>query len=137
MTGSVYPQPAKEFERSPAATPRVVFRNLGNGRFEQTGPAVGDLDILIVNLNAPPSLPRNDLQRGGGHSARQCAGSHRGREGNYGAGTLAPQRLMPAGPGAARMAISGAGRWFSERMTASVIQQPLHGAPSCRARMNT
>ncbi len=85
VTGSVYPQLAKEFERYPAATPRVVFRNLGKGRFEQlfeqAGPAVGDLkssrgcafgdfdndgdiDILIVNLNAPPSLLRNDLQDG-------------------------------------------------------------------------
>jgi hypothetical protein len=60
----------------------VIFRNLGNGKFEelieQAGPAVaephcsrgcafgdfdndGDLDILIVNLNEPPSLLRNDV----------------------------------------------------------------------------
>jgi hypothetical protein len=59
-----------------------VFRNLGNGTFEelveQAGPGVaeahcsrgcafgdfdndGDVDILIVNLNEPPSLLRNDL----------------------------------------------------------------------------
>jgi enediyne biosynthesis protein E4 len=59
-----------------------VFRNLGNGTFEElveeAGPGVaaahcsrgcafgdfdndGDLDILIVNLNEPPSLLRNDL----------------------------------------------------------------------------
>ena len=82
VTGSVYPQVAREFERYPAATPRVLFRNLGDGRFEQlfteAGPAVGeakssrgcafgdfdndgDVDILIVNLNEPPSLLRNDL----------------------------------------------------------------------------
>ena len=82
VTGSVYPQVARELERYPAATPRVLFRNLGDGRFEQlfaeAGPAVGevkssrgcafgdfdndgDVDILIVNLNEPPSLLRNDL----------------------------------------------------------------------------
>jgi hypothetical protein len=59
----------------------VLFRNLGNGHLEQLaeqpGPALlehhssrgvafgdfdndGDLDILIVNLNEPPSLLRND-----------------------------------------------------------------------------
>jgi len=60
----------------------VVFRNLGNGRFEElteAGPGVaaahcsrgcafgdfdndGDIDILIVNLNEPPSLLRNDIR---------------------------------------------------------------------------
>ena len=86
VTGSVYPQLEAEFERYPAATPSVLFRNLGNGRFEQllheAGEAVqlprcsrgcafgdfdndGDVDILIVNLNGPPSLLRNDLSGGG------------------------------------------------------------------------
>jgi hypothetical protein len=65
----------------------VVFRNLRNGKFEElieaAGPGVsaphssrgcafgdfdndGDLDILIVNLNEPPSLLRNDV-RGNNH----------------------------------------------------------------------
>ncbi len=85
VTGSVYPQLAREFERYPAATPSVLFRNLGGGRFEQlfreAGEAVqmprcsrgcafgdfdndGDVDILIVNLNEPPTLLRNDLPAG-------------------------------------------------------------------------
>jgi enediyne biosynthesis protein E4 len=75
-TGMVYP------EVEPFKTPRVLYRNLGGGKFEglmhEAGEGVaeahssrgvafgdfdndGDLDILIVNLNEPPSLLRNDV----------------------------------------------------------------------------
>ena len=87
VTGNVYPQVERTLPQYPSKTPRVVFRNLGNGTFEElteeAGPGVaaahcsrgcafgdfdndGDLDILIVNLNEPPSLLRNDL-RGAHH----------------------------------------------------------------------
>ena len=100
VTGSVYPQVAKEFERYPAATPRVVFRNLGQGRFEQlareAGPAVtesrcsrgcafgdfdndGDVDVLVVNLNEPPSLLRNDLTGDGNWLKVKLAGTKSNR----------------------------------------------------------
>ncbi|MDW8355051.1 MAG: CRTAC1 family protein [Bryobacterales bacterium] len=82
VTGSVYPEVEKHLPAYPYRTPRVIFRNLGNGKFEELieegGPGVaaahssrgcafgdfdndGDLDILIVNMNEPPSLLRNDL----------------------------------------------------------------------------
>ncbi len=82
-TGSVYPQLEKQLPQFPNRGPRVVFRNLGNGLFEelidQAGPGVasahcsrgcafgdfdndGDIDILIVNLGEPPSLLRNDVR---------------------------------------------------------------------------
>jgi len=82
VTGSVYPEVAAQLPHYPYRTPRVVFRNLGGGRFEElieeAGPGIaavhasrgaalgdydndGDLDILVVNLNEPPSLLRNDL----------------------------------------------------------------------------
>jgi enediyne biosynthesis protein E4 len=82
VTGSTYPEVAEKLPAYPLKTPRVIFRNLGNGKFEElidtAGPAIadphcsrgcafgdfdndGDLDILIVNLNEPPSLLRNDL----------------------------------------------------------------------------
>ena len=82
-TGSVYPQIEKKLPQFPNRGPRVVFRNLGNGRFEEltdeAGPGVaaahcsrgcafgdfdndGDIDILIVNLSEPPSLLRNDIR---------------------------------------------------------------------------
>jgi hypothetical protein len=83
VTGSVYPEVEKKFPEYPHRTPRVLFRNLGNGKFEELltegGPAIsephcsrgcafgdfdndGDLDLLIVNLNEPPSLLRNDVK---------------------------------------------------------------------------
>jgi hypothetical protein len=82
VTGSVYPEISAKLPEYPLKTPRVVFRQLGNGRFEElieaAGPGVaaphcsrgcafgdfdndGDVDVLIVNLNEPPSLLRNDL----------------------------------------------------------------------------
>jgi len=82
VTGGVYPELAAKLPTYPMKTPRVIFRNLGDGKFEElldtAGPGVaaahcsrgcafgdfdndGDLDILIINLNEPPSLLRNDL----------------------------------------------------------------------------
>jgi len=80
--GNVYPEVERKLPQYANKNPRAVFRNLGNGTFEelveQAGPGVaaahcsrgcafgdfdndGDVDILIVNLNEPPSLLRNDL----------------------------------------------------------------------------
>ncbi len=87
VTGNVYPEVESRAPAYPLRTPRVVFRNLGGGKFEelidQAGPGVaaphssrgcafgdfdndGDVDMLIVNMNEPPSLLRNDVS-GGGH----------------------------------------------------------------------
>ena len=86
-TGSVYPEVEKKVPTYPFRTPRLVFRNLGDGRFEElieeAGPGVsdshasrgcafgdfdndGDVDVLVWNMNEPPSLLRNDVS-GGGH----------------------------------------------------------------------
>jgi enediyne biosynthesis protein E4 len=82
VTGNVYPDVERKLPKYPNKTPRVVFRNLGNRTFEElqqeAGPGVaaahcsrgcafgdfdndGDVDVLIVNVNEPPSLLRNDL----------------------------------------------------------------------------
>jgi hypothetical protein len=83
VTGSVYPEIEKVLPNYPFKSPRIVFRNLKNGKFEelldQAGPGVaaphtsrgcafgdfdndGDIDVLIMNLNEPPSLLRNDVK---------------------------------------------------------------------------
>jgi hypothetical protein len=87
VTGNVYPEVERKRPQYQLKTPRVIFRSLGAGKFEelvdQGGPGIseahcsrgcafgdfdndGDVDILIVNLNEPPSLLRNDL-RGNNH----------------------------------------------------------------------
>ena len=81
-TGMVYPEVEAFDPGAPHKTPSVIFRNLGAGKFEElldlAGPAMnelhssrgaafgdfdndGDIDILIMNMNEPPSLFRNDV----------------------------------------------------------------------------
>jgi hypothetical protein len=83
VTGSVYPEIEAKLPAYPFKSPRILFRNLRNGKFEelldQAGPGIaaahasrgvafgdfdndGDIDILVMNLNEPPSLLRNDLK---------------------------------------------------------------------------
>ena len=87
VTGSVYPRIERQLPQYPSKSPRQVYRSLGNGTFEelaaQAGPAIvephssrgcafgdfdndGDVDVLVVNMNEPPSLLRNDM-RGSNH----------------------------------------------------------------------
>ena len=87
VTGSVYPEVERRLPTYPYRTPRLVFRNLGGGRFEElieeagSGVAAthssrgcafgdfdndGDVDVLVMNMNEPPSLLRNDVTGTGG-----------------------------------------------------------------------
>jgi enediyne biosynthesis protein E4 len=87
VTGGVYADVERKLPAYPFRTPRLVFRNLGGGRFEElideAGPGVaeahtsrgcafgdfdndGDVDVLVMNMNEPPSLLRNDVT-GNGH----------------------------------------------------------------------
>ena len=81
VTGHVYPEVEKVLPQYPHRGPRIVFRNLGTGRFAdvtaESGPGAttpqssrgaafgdydndGDVDVLVMNMNEPPSLLRND-----------------------------------------------------------------------------
>jgi len=85
VSGTVAPELEKVYAKYPARNPRFIFRNQGDGTFvelgDETGPAIasrhisrgcafgdfdndGDLDILIMNRNEPPSLLRNDAPSG-------------------------------------------------------------------------
>jgi hypothetical protein len=85
VTGNVYPEVERVVAGYPHRGPRVVFRNLGKGVFADataaSGPGAttpqssrgaafgdfdndGDADVLIMNMNAPPSLLRNDQRSG-------------------------------------------------------------------------
>jgi hypothetical protein len=85
VSGTFAPELQKVYAKYPARNPRLIFRNNGNATFselgDEGGPAIaerhvsrgaafgdfdndGDLDILIMNRNEPPSLLRNDAPSG-------------------------------------------------------------------------
>jgi len=84
-TGTVYPEVDRILPAFPARTPRILFRNQGDGTFvemgAEAGPGIsarhcsrgaafgdfdndGDIDVLIMNVNEPPTLLRNDAPPG-------------------------------------------------------------------------
>jgi hypothetical protein len=85
VTGNVYPEVGKFFKEYPNRSTRLVYHNLGDGRFKdvtaESGPGAttphssrgcafgdfdndGDVDVLVMNMNEPPSLLRNDYNTG-------------------------------------------------------------------------
>jgi hypothetical protein len=83
VTGHVYPEIERMLEQYPHRGPRVLFRNAGGAKFEdvttRSGTGIdarhssrgaafgdidndGDVDVLIMNMNEPPSLLRNDAR---------------------------------------------------------------------------
>jgi hypothetical protein len=82
VTGNVYPEIERAFAEYPHRGPRVLFRNHDGVRFDDVtavsgatsvahssrGAAFGDVDndgdvdVLIMNMNEPPSLLRNDYR---------------------------------------------------------------------------
>jgi enediyne biosynthesis protein E4 len=81
VTGNVYPEVERHFKQYAYRGPRVIFLNDGQGRFvdvtAEAGPGAnaqhtsrgaafgdydndGDVDMLVMNMNEPPSLVRNN-----------------------------------------------------------------------------
>ena len=84
-TGNVYPEVEKIFKEYPHRGTRLLYQNLRNGRFKEVtarmGPGIlspkssrgcafgdfdndGDIDVLVMNMNEPPLLLRNEYING-------------------------------------------------------------------------
>jgi hypothetical protein len=99
VTGNVYPEIERILPQYPHRGPRVVFRNTGGASFENvtnvSGAAAtphssrgaafgdidndGDIDVLIMNMNEPPSLLRNDSRAGHGWITLKLEGTRSNR----------------------------------------------------------
>jgi len=98
--GHVYSQIAGHNLHVKYREPRLLYRNLGSGRFEDVsregGPAVlaedlgrgcafgdfdndGDLDVIVNNLDGPPTLLRNDGGKGNHSILVKCVGTRSNR----------------------------------------------------------
>ena len=101
-TGNVYPEIEARLPGYPHRGPKVVFRNRGGTRFEdvsaRSGPGAtaphssrgvafgdydedGDVDAIVMNMNEPPSLLRNEYRGGNGWLAVRLAGTRSNRSG--------------------------------------------------------
>ena len=102
VTGNVYPEVERQMPDYPHKSPRIVFRNRGGGVFEdvsaRSGPGAttprssrgaafgdfdndGDQDVLVMNMNEPPSVLRNDLSGGNGWLQVRLEGTTSNRAG--------------------------------------------------------
>ena len=98
--GHVYPQIAGRKLHVSYRQPRLLYRNLGNGRFEDVsagaGPAIttpnlgrgcafgdlnndGNIDVVVNNLDGPPSVLRNEGGSGNNWLLVKCAGTRSNR----------------------------------------------------------
>ena len=100
VNGHVYSQIAGRKLHLSYRQPRLLYRNLGNGRFRdvsaEAGPAItaenlgrgcafgdfdndGDVDVLINNLDGPPTLLRNDGGNRNNSLVIKCVGTKSNR----------------------------------------------------------
>ena len=100
--GHVYSQIADRNLHLTYRQPKIVYRNLRNGRFEDVSAKVGDairapklgrgcafgdfdndgdVDVVVNNLDGPPSLLRNDGGNGNNWIMIKCVGTRSNRSG--------------------------------------------------------
>lgn len=123
--GHVYPQIEGRKLHISYRQPRLLYRNLGSGRFEDVsssaGPAVtkpelgrgcafgdldndGSVDIVINNLDGPPSVLRNEGGAGNNWLLVKCVGTRSNRS-----GIGARVRVVTAGRAQVGEVMSGSG----------------------------
>ena len=99
-TGHVFPEVIGRNLTVSYAEKKILCRNLGGGHFEdvsaKAGAAIaeartsrgcafgdfdndGDVDIIVINMNEPPSLLRNDCETGNNWIKVKCAGTKSNR----------------------------------------------------------
>lgn len=102
VTGNVYPEIEARMPQYPHRSPRIVFRNRGGPTLEdvstRSGSGIsaahssrgaafgdydndGDVDVLVMNMNEPPSLLRNDTPPGRGWLQVRLEGTKSNRAG--------------------------------------------------------
>jgi len=100
--GHVYSQLAGRKLHITYRQPKVLYRNLGNGRFEDASPKAGaairaenlgrgcafgdfdndgDVDVIVNNLDGPPTLLRNDGGNRNNSILIKCEGTRSNRSG--------------------------------------------------------
>ncbi len=101
-TGNVYPEIERQLKEYPHRGPKIIFRNRDGSHFEdvsaRSGPGAiaphssrgvafgdfdndGNLDVLVMNMNEPPSLLRNQYAGGNGWIKVKLEGTRSNRAG--------------------------------------------------------
>jgi enediyne biosynthesis protein E4 len=129
VNGHVYPEVERLKTEAAYKQRKVVYRNLGNGRFEditaKLGPPVttpaagrgaafadfdndGDIDVIVNNMNATPDLFRLDV-RGGLHwSTLKLVGTRSNRN------AIGARVTLSAADGTQVQEVRGGGSYFSQ-----------------------
>ena len=140
--GHVYSQIADRKLHLSYKEPKVLYRNLGNGRFEdvsaKAGPGIraeslgrgcafgdfdndGDVDVIVNNLDGPPSLLRNDGGNRNHWIMIKCVVTRSQPVGNRDSGKSHQQWAQPDGRGDERIKLL-----FAKRLPSPLRIGPRH-----------
>jgi hypothetical protein len=129
VNGHVYPEVERLKTEGTYKQRKVVYRNLGNGRFEDismrlgepvTTPAAGrgaafadfdndgDIDIVVNNMNAPPDLFRLDLRPGAHWTTIKLVGTRSNRS------AIGARVKLFAADGVQVQEVRGGGSYYSQ-----------------------
>jgi hypothetical protein len=129
VNGHVYPEVEQLKSEAGYKQRKVVYRNLGNGRFEDVsvslGPPIttpaagrgaafadldndGDIDVVVNNMHAPPDLFRLDLAPGPHWTTLKLAGSRSNRS------AIGARVELTTGDGVQVQEVRGGGSYYSQ-----------------------
>ena len=129
VNGHVYPEVGRLKTEAAYKQRKVVYRNLGNGRFEDvsmrlgepiTTPAAGrgaafadfdndgDIDVIVNNMNAPPDVFRLDLSPGAHWTTLKLVGTESNRS------AIGARIRLFASDGMQVQEVRGGGSYYSQ-----------------------